>query len=387
MTIDTPDLKESVPLITSDEQQGLLRGVVLERSRPWRITLRFAFFFMPAMWLLCTGLFVFLGKGFFALFDALAWSVLTTTFATLVYHIFYPMLLDPPRLRLRNETLQLQSSPKESWSLPLDEPFEAHLLYRDHKEDALLIVLPTDEPPLFLYGRYRNHRVMPYQAIPISPLGFSLAEVAIDQIGAWMMPDKDQEYIAPLVHCLFHAPGYDNQHYTLPLEPSPHTLRMTSDEISLFYHSERLAHFVLQAVDVQPFVFTPITHPTQQPCLLFSLATPSESTVWVSIEWPLPLDLSGLPLASPKAYKEAIPLSTIDGLLFLHYLEQTELLSDATLLLQTYSPVSRGCDDEFSLSSLEVAVTASTAKEDEESSKLGTKKIRRSRTEDGGLAL
>lgn len=334
MTLNTPPSRSSLPVITPEEQQGLLRGIVLERTRPWNTTLRFALFFMPALWLLLTGLFVFLGRGFFALFDALAWSVLLSTGTTLLFHIFYPMLLDPPRLRLRNETLQLQTRPKQIWSLPLDAPFEVHIFYREHKEDALLIINPEDLPPLYLYGRYRNHRTMPHDAIPVTPLGFSLAEVAIDQMGAWMMPDKEEEYIAPLVACLVGAHGHQRKCYTLPILPSPTTLHMSPDEITLYRQSDRKVILVPQAADVTAFSSPSASKPSEDPKLLLSIDVSDAPTLWVLVEWPAPLNLSNFPSKVLQSSDELIQLTTLDAVLFLHYLDQLDLFPDAMSLLQ-----------------------------------------------------
>ncbi|TNE52492.1 MAG: hypothetical protein EP343_00495 [Deltaproteobacteria bacterium] len=323
------------PTLSPQEQQGLLRGITLERSHPWRSSLRFALFVMPTLWILLTVLFVLLGQGVWAILDALAWSLLASTIITLLYHVLYPALLDPPRLRLRNETLQVQSGPHDHWMLPLDEPFSLHLLYRDYREDALLVVQPAEAPPLFLYGRYRKHRYLPETALVVDPLGFSLAEVALDQIGAWMLPDREAEYLAPLATLLMEAPGCERYEFALPLAPSPYTLRLTHHHISYFFHNERLGHFPLDTTQVEAYRVPSSSFSG----LLLELIDADNESGWIVVEWPLPVpSLQDLDEAPGPVPTTALSLPPLDAVLFLHYLDTQEILLDATLLLQSKKP-------------------------------------------------
>lgn len=287
---------------------------------------------MPVLWILLTTLFVLLGQGVWAILDALAWSLLATTVATLFFHLLYPALLDPPRLRLRNDVLQVQSGPHEHWMLPLDEPFSLHLLYRDNREDALLVIQPAEANPLFLYGRYRKHRYLPDAAILVDPLGFSLAEIALDQIGAWMLPDREAEYLAPLATLLLEAPGCEVVEFALPLTSSPFTLRLTHHHISYFHHNDRVGHFPLDASHVVVYRM-----PSSSPSgLLLELRDLEDNSGWIAIEWAFPLPaLQDLPEAPQEPQSRALPLAPLDTVLFLNYLAMVELLPNALLFLQS----------------------------------------------------
>lgn len=331
---ETPSLLREVK---PQEQQGLLRGFKLERTRPWRISLQFALFLMPVLWLSFTAFFLLFGKGILALVDALAWSVPLSVGFTLLFHVFYPLFLGSPHLCLRNDTLRLQGISRQDWTLHLDEPFCLHLLYRIDREDALLVIQPEQTPPVFLYGRYRNHRAMPRLSIPITPLGFSLAEMALDQIGAWMLPDRDIEYLPALCAFLSEAPGYDPHEFTLPVQTSDLFLRLEPQELSLHSLSSRMADFSWHELQVQPHVFIP-AHPKQPDQLALLLETPEEDPLWVLLSWPLPLHLRHLPRVESHILRQSLVLPTLDAILFLHALNRKGIIPGALSLLQSVPP-------------------------------------------------
>lgn len=316
-----------------NEQQGLLRGIHLERSRPWHVTLRFALVVMPVLWLVFTVFFLFFGSRIFALLDALAWSLPISTVLTLAFYLFYPWFLGSPRLCLRNDILQLHGDTQPNWVLPLEEPFCFHLLYRIDREDALLILQPEKQSPLFLYGRYRNHRTMPRLAIPVTPMGFSLAELALDQLGAWMMPDRDIEYLPALCAFLANAPGYDPHEWTLPLPPRLPQFHITEQEFSWISQSTRLADFVYSDLRVEPLVSIDPTQKTPDQ-LVFLLETPQEEPLYLVIAWPFPLALRHLSPVPEIPRTHTLVFSILDAILLLHALHDKGILPGALSLLE-----------------------------------------------------
>gem|GEM_PF-2111851 len=347
--------KHTQPL-PQDIARDLRKGIPLESEIPWSRALRFALVTFPLLWLLFAALGILWMPSASLLLWSLGLSAFFTLLASLPFLFFTPLWTKSPLLQLQGHTLSLQKPPLTLFSLDMNTPFAAALLYREDREDALLVLQRQPQrDACFLYGRFRMRHNLPKSAIPINPLGFSLAEQAIDHIGAHIMPDNTHEYLPWITQEVFAAPGHRLQQLRLPLQDARRVMRVEPQHLVLVQDGDTLHRFALTSLHIQAYRLDP--HSSLDESLLIylsddsdlsadpSLSTdlsaqpdPSQLSLWLAIQWPLPLHLHHLPPATPQDAENAIRLTWLDTLLLLHALHQRGVLSIPFSLFQSKMP-------------------------------------------------
>lgn len=364
---------------TPSPAQPLIAGIPLERGRPWSQLLWFGGICFPLLWLLLWLGLLLWRPTWMALVDALAWSLPLTLVFTALYHVVSPWLTRPLRLTLRNQILRIEASGSPQLEHYLGAPFAAALLYRDHREDALLVLqqrpgdvdawledspdadlLPEDalqrldaigDKTCFLYGRYPFDAPRPPKALPVSPFGFSLAEEALDRYGAYMMPDRRSLHLPPLALAIADAEGFSQAAIRLPLVGHQRILELGRSMLSWTTAEGKRASLSYPLLSCQPFRYEQTKgkdeEETQDALLLCLDRDPTATTpeqdatpgrpfppFWLMVEWPAPLAISHLPHASPTQHKEAALFSPIDAVLLLDHLARRGVLHAPFALLQ-----------------------------------------------------
>ncbi|MCB9639846.1 MAG: hypothetical protein H6728_11350 [Myxococcales bacterium] len=336
--IPRPELapEKSTPHPIPKEIARLLRkGIALDVEMSWGRTLRFALICFPCFWVTFTALGIAWGPTAGVMLWALGWSALSTLLAYVPFYLLAPLWTKAPTLLLQGQQLSLQKKEKVLWSVDMEAPFAAALLYRDHREDALLILQRQPQRDVcYLYGRFRMRHPLPKSAIPITPLGFSLAEQAIDYLDAHMMPDTSNEYLPWITQEVFAAPGHRLQQLRLPLQESSRALRVEPQHLILIEDGDILHRFPLSHLNVQAFRLKDTRKASDSLLLCLSdedpehTYTPEEThMIWLAITWPLPLHLIHLPPAQPEEAEQAIRFTWLDALLLLHALHQRGVVS------------------------------------------------------------
>ena len=340
--------KASPPPLPQDVARILRKGIPLLVEMSWPRAIRFALLGFPSLWMVFLTWGVWRGMGASSLLWSVGWAALATLLLFLPYAFFSPLWANTPRLVLQDNHLALWQRNKEIWRVDLDTPFCAALLYREDREDAMLLIQRQPQrDSCLLYGRFRMRHTLPKASIPISPLGFSLAAQAIDHLGAYLLPDRQHEYLPWITQEIFAAKGLRLYDLRLPLADASHALRCESRHLVLMHGSETIHRFPYEGLIVEAYS---LLHEEQLPeslLLRFTdealppndpLAETMPPSLWLAIAWPRPLHLDHLPPAHHEDAQHALRLTWLDTLLLLHALHLRAVHSIPFSLFQPLPP-------------------------------------------------
>lgn len=325
--------KHTLTPSSEPKHPALIAGIPLETPKPWSLWFRFFFWILPVLWL---GM-GWIGYGWthqaITWLDALAWSILIAWVCTVLGFIVLPRLQTTERLVIRNQSLWIDKRQKNIWSLPLEEPFSAILLHRSHREDALFILThEKSDEACFLYGRYRNEKTLPPYTIATAPLHFSLAEEAMDHLGARMMLDRTIEYLPAIAESVAQSPGFGQDAIRLPLRPSDAHLVLAHQHVEWETPHTESTRMGYHALAVRAFRNPEASEHSFLVCLgpNTEATAPDHKLVfgtpfWVCVDWPRPLELRHLPEAPSSILPDSTLFTPVDAVILLHHLTQKEV--------------------------------------------------------------